>query len=73
MASVLRGTFAQDDAITIDRLLPELSLGLPIDQIFGSVESDAMLQRMADEDKIMLIDGTVVRPLSLSLVDENMY
>lgn len=61
VSAALRGPFREEDQVTRELLLPEINVGLPLDDIFGPDEADEILGQLHDEDVIMYTDGVVVR------------
>lgn len=65
LSAALRGTFREEEQVTRELLLPELNVGLPLDEIFGPDEADEILAQLHEEDVVMYTDGVVVRFLIL--------
>lgn len=61
LATAMHDKFADDEAFSRDALLPELNMGLPVDQLFGVREADAILQEMQERNEIFFSDGIVYK------------
>jgi DNA replication licensing factor MCM3 len=64
MAAVMSsgGSMAEEEAFSLDALLPAVNHGLPSNDLFSSAEARAALQQMSDADQIMLdAEGVIYR------------
>lgn len=57
----MKGRFADEEAFSKDALMPEVNMGLPIEQLFSALEADAALAEMQDKNEIFFSDGIVYK------------
>lgn len=53
--------FAEDEFVILDTLLPDVNEGLENDQLFGSREGRAAIDRMHDANEVMFSEGVVYK------------
>lgn len=61
LATAMREKFADEEAFSRDALLPELNEGLPVEELFGVREADAILQDMQDRNEIFYSDEIIYK------------
>ncbi|KAL7005953.1 MCM DNA helicase complex subunit [Cystobasidiomycetes sp. EMM_F5] len=61
LAEAMKGRFADEEAFSKDALMPEVNMGLPIEQLFSALEADAALAEMQDKNEIFFSDGIVYK------------
>jgi DNA replication licensing factor MCM3 len=61
VAASFQKNFASEDSISLEALLPIINEGLQIDDLFGTDDAIAILNKMNDENLIMFAEGTVYK------------
>lgn len=57
----MRTRFQDDEAFSKESLLPEVNMGLPVEDLFGSTEADLILNDMGTKNEIFYSDDVVYR------------
>ena len=61
VAAAFAGPFANNDEITRETLLPEINMGLPAEELFGTLEAERYLTVMNDANQLMWSEGVVYK------------
>lgn len=61
LSSLLSGKHADEDAVEIEVLVPEVNEGLANDDLFSSREARAALDKMYENNEVMVNDGVVYK------------
>lgn len=61
LATAMREKFAEEEAFSRDALLPEINVGLPLEQLFGVREADTILQEMQERNEIFFSDDIIYK------------
>ena len=57
----MKSRFADDEAFSKEALMPEINMGLPVEELFSSAEANAVLADMQDKNEIFFSDGIVYK------------
>ena len=59
VAQVWATRFVGEDQLFVTDLLPAVNEGRPTEELFGTAEAMAILERMTEANEVMLADGIV--------------
>lgn len=57
----MKSRFADDEAFSKEALMPEINMGLPVEELFSSAEANTVLADMQDKNEIFFSDGIVYK------------
>ena len=61
LATAMRGRFAEEEAFSKEALLPEINMGVPVEELFGSSEAELVLADMQEKNEIFFSEGIVYK------------